>query len=109
MSKQTILNYESSAASLNSEPGKRGPYKRGPKSTETTPVVGVYEDPQGPIIVPRNNIPNRYDREALADFYKDQSLDEARAHFDELVFSEGFSEKECFSNTLYSVVPNIYF
>ena len=97
---------------------KRAPYKRGPKSTETASVVGVYEDAPAaippmpkpedygwspdrpgansgrgsfetksqegaynaafdrhvaavngrtppPVIVPRNNIPNRYDREAL--------------------------------------------
>lgn len=190
MSKQTILNYESSAASLNSEPGKRGPYKRGPKSTETASVVGVYEDapaaippmpkledfgwrpdrpgtnsgrgsfetkaqedaynaafnrhvaavnsqvsplvtmpkpedfgwedadplggnggggwqieggeeayyealdkafgrPQGPMVVPRNNVPNRYDRGALADFITDlPTLGRAQKHFDRITSTE---------------------
>ncbi len=210
MSKQTILNYESSAASLNSEPGKRGPYKRGPKSTETASVVGVYEDapaaippmpkledfgwrpdrpgtnsgrgsfetkaqedaynaafnrhvaavnsqvsplvtmpkpedfgwedadPLGgnggggwtmeggeeayhdacaqyviatstaaptalpPIIVPRNNIPNRYDREALTDFYDGPMLAPALALYEDCI-NMGYTAKVAFSQVLFQL------
>ena len=203
MSKQTILDYESTAAGLNSKAGNRGPYKRGTKSTETASVVGVYEDapaaippmpkledfgwrpdrpgtnsgrgsfetkaqedaynaafnrhvaavnsqvsplvtmpkpedfgwedadplggnggggwqieggeeayyealdkafgrPQGPMVVPRNNVPNRYDREALADFYNGDQLGYAENHFDYME-ARGDSEKMAFAATLQNV------
>jgi len=145
-----------------SKTAKRARYKRGPKSTETGPVVGIHEEsevppmpkiedygwrpdapgaksgrgsfetkaqedaynealeafyfwnrgkdaPAGkPITVNRPNIPNRYDREALADFYEGKSLKRAQSHYDYLILrAGGVTEKEAFSATLFMYAPTI--
>lgn len=163
MSKQIEINgfeeinsrYADAVRDLYGTPKKRGPYKRGPKSTESGPVVGLHEDAPAaippvpkpedygwrpdrpganswrgsfetksqeqayhdafdrhvaavygqmlpPIIVPRNNIPNRYDREALADFYHGDQLGLANNHFDYMA-SRGDSDKIAFAATLQNV------
>lgn len=47
-------------------------------------VAAVNAQPGKPITVNRPNIPNRYDREALADFIEGDALARAQAHFDRL-------------------------
>lgn len=167
MSKQIEINgfeeinsrYADAVRDLYGTPKKRGPYKRGPKSTESGPVVGLHEDAPAaippvpkpedygwrpdrpganswrgsfetksqeqayhdafdrhvaavygqmlpPIIVPRNNIPNRYDRAALADFYGD---DENKRAFILLGYGvakeKGLSEKQAFVAALHYIRP----
>ncbi len=174
MSRQTILNYESSAAAFNGASTKGSPFgspewnefsanadkkhaaaidaakpvmeklrrKHHARSAELALVVGVYEDAPAaippmpkpedygwrpdrpgansgrgsfetksqeqaycdafdrhvaavngqtpsPVIVPRNNVPNRYDRGALADFITDlPTLGRAQKHFDRITSTE---------------------
>jgi hypothetical protein len=101
MSKQTILDYESTAAGLNSKAGNRGPYKRGTKSTETASVVGVYEDAPPPSKLTRLHT-NIYDREALTDFYDGPMLAPALALYEDCI-NMGHTAKAAFSQVLFQL------
>ena len=146
--------YSAAVNGLYGTPKGRGPYKRGPKSTETGPVAGVYEAPDAippmpkpedygwrperpgansgrgsfetkaqeqayydafdrhvaavngqmppPVITQRPNIPNRYDREALADFYDGPMLAPALALYEDCT-NMGYTAKAAFSQVLFQL------
>lgn len=71
-------------------------------------VAAVNAQPGKPIPINRPNIPNRYDREALRDFYDGTALKEAHAHFDYLVKNaRGVTEKQAFAATIFEHAPTI--
>ncbi len=95
--KYDLAKVQENVERIDQERRKRGPYKRGPKSTEPeTPVVGVYEAAPPPSNLKRLHS-NIYDREALADFIVDeQRLWRAQKHFDRLTTAEGMRTKTAF-------------
>ena len=76
-------------------------YKKGPKSTEAAPVVGVYEAAPPPSKMARLH-QNIYNREALTDFYDGPMLAPALALYEDCI-NMGYTAKAAFSQVLFQL------
>ncbi len=108
--KYDLAKVQENVERIDQERRKRGPYKRGPKSTEPeTPVVGVYEEAPaakpGNLVRMSGNVYNRPELEAVSEWIKLPSPMYAASllHFFDVAKIVGATDRGAFFGALLEV------